>query len=93
MQPVSATPQADFRAAGRADSDLARAARDLETSFLSVMLREAGVGAPRAAFGGGLGEDQFASFLADAYAKKFVERGGIGFAEVILRSLKERADG
>jgi Rod binding domain-containing protein len=74
-----------------ADAALAQAARDLEASFLSVMLREAGLGAPRAAFGGGAGEEQFASFLTQIYAERMADRGGIGLAETILRSLQERA--
>jgi Rod binding domain-containing protein len=74
-----------------ADPALVRAARDLEASFLSVMLRETGLGAPRAAFGGGAGEEQFASFLTQVYAERMADRGGIGLAEIILRSLQERA--
>ncbi len=44
--------------------------RDMEASFLSIMLREAGVGAPRGTFGGGSGEEQFTSFLTDALRRK-----------------------
>jgi Rod binding domain-containing protein len=80
--PVTGRPRAD-------DAALARAARDLEASFLSVMLDEAGIGAPRGAFGGGAGEEQFASFLTQAYAERMAERGGIGLAEAIFRTLKE----
>ena len=93
MQSVSGFAPTDLPRRDFDDSALARAARDLEASFLSIMLREAGMGSPRNAFGGGTGEDQFASFLTDAYAKKFAEAGGIGLAETIFRALKERADG
>lgn len=75
------------------DPALAKAARDLEASFLSFMLREAGVGAPPSAFGGGSGEEQFGSFLTDAYAAKIAEAGGIGLAEQLFQALKETADG
>jgi Rod binding domain-containing protein len=92
VQPVEGlNPQAAIRARPD-DAALVRVARDLEASFLSVMLREAGVGAPRASFGGGAGEDQFASFLTQAYADRMAERGGIGLAEVIFRTLQERAN-
>ena len=91
MQPVDGiTPQPVLRP--RPDeAALARVARDMEASFLAVMLGQAGVGAPRGTFGGGTGEDQFASVLTQAYAERMAERGGIGPAESILRSLKEFA--
>lgn len=84
LKPPAVRPRAE-------DASLAKVARDLEASFLSVMLREAGAGAPRATFGGGAGEDQFASFLTEAYAGLMADRGGIGLAEAIFRSLQERA--
>ena len=70
---------------------LGQAARALETQFVGQMLRHAGLGAPRATFGGGAGESQFASFLADAQAAAVVEAGGIGLAERIFDSLVARA--
>jgi Rod binding domain-containing protein len=76
----------------RSDAGLAEAARALEASFVSIMLREAGVGAPPDAFGGGPGEEQFSSFLTDAYASKIVENGGIGLAEGLFRALKGAVD-
>ena len=72
------------------DIKLLSAAKQLEASFLSEMLKSAGVGAPRTGFGGGIGEDQFASFLRDAQAKEMVERGGIGLAQSLFEALKER---
>lgn len=91
MQPIEGTKAQLATGPRPVEAALAHAARDLEASFLSVMLREAGMGAPRAAFGGGAGEEQFASFLIQAYAESMAERGGIGLAEVIFRSLQERA--
>lgn len=88
MQPIlPIAPMAQARGLP-ADDALARVARDLEASFLSVMLRESGIGQTPSGFGGGAGEDQFASFLTEAYARKIADRGGIGLAEVIFRSLK-----
>lgn len=93
MQPIGPIMPGVQTKTGEGDAALARAARDLEASFLAVMLRESGVGTTSGTFGGGIGEEQFASFLTDAYADKFAERGGIGLAEVIFRSLRERTDG
>jgi Rod binding domain-containing protein len=93
MQPIMPIMPGGQPNTGPGDADLARAARDLEASFLAVMLRESGVGAMPGTFGGGVGEEQFASFLTEAYADKFAERGGIGLAKAIFRSLKERGDG
>ena len=72
---------------------LREAARALEAQFLSVMLQSAGFGAARDAFGGGVGEAQFASFLAQEHAEALSRRGGIGLAESLFNALKERTHG
>ena len=72
------------------DAKLMNAARKLEASFLAEMLKSAGYGEARDAFGGGAGEDQFASLLVDAQAERMVEAGGIGLAEQLYHALKER---
>lgn len=69
------------------DSPLMQKARDLEAGFLSEMLGYAGFGASQGAFGGGIGEEQFASFLRDAQAKKMVAQGGIGLAEQLFHAM------
>lgn len=74
------------------DAALRQAAQKLEASFLAEMLKSAGFGEARDAFGGGAGEDQFASFLVDAQAEKMVEAGGIGLAEALFNALKDRQD-
>jgi len=71
---------------------LKQAAQDLEAAFLSVMLKEASFGVTPETMGGGVGEDQFASFLRDAHAKTLVENGGIGLAEALFHALKGDAD-
>ena len=71
---------------------LRAAAEALEASFLAVMLQAAGVGAPREAMGGGVGEAQFASFLTEAHAQALVRRGGIGLAESLFAALQARAE-
>ncbi|PHQ94393.1 MAG: chemotaxis protein chel [Marinosulfonomonas sp.] len=74
------------------DAALFQAAQDLEASFLAEMLKSAGFGKPRDAYGGGIGEDQFGSFLRQEQAKEMVKQGGIGLAESLYEALKERAD-
>lgn len=76
----------------QSDKNLMRVAKDLEATFLSEMLKSAGIGKTSETFGGGIGEDQFGSFLRDAQARGMVEAGGIGLAQNIFESLKERTD-
>jgi len=88
VTPVSTPlPQPDTR-----DKALFQAAKDLEASFLSEMLKSAGFGKPREANGGGVGEDQFGSFLRQEQAKSMVDKGGIGLAQSLYEALKEQAD-
>jgi Rod binding domain-containing protein len=88
--PVPAAP-APVTGADRMAALRARAA-ELETLFLSEMLGHAGLGAPVAAFGGGPGEEQFASFLRQAQAGAIVRAGGLGLTEAFVRALAVRAD-
>ena len=74
------------------DARLMDAAKKLEATFLSEMLKNAGFDAARGAFGGGEGEDSFVSFLRDAQAEELVEAGGIGLAESLFNAMKVRAD-
>jgi len=76
-------------AADPKDTALRQAAIDLEASFLSEMLKAAGLGKAPEAFGGGSGEDQFAGLLVNEQARAMAESGGIGLAESIYNSLKE----
>lgn len=74
----------------QADGKLRDAAQRLEATFLAEMLKSAGMGAPRDSFGGGHGEEQFASFLRDAQAEEMVKTGGIGLAEALFEAMKAR---
>ncbi|GKY86701.1 rod-binding protein [Sinisalibacter aestuarii] len=76
----------------RRDAALHTAARELEASFLAEMLKSAGLGDMPDAFGGGAGEEQFASFLRLEQARAMVGAGGIGLARSLFDALKERAD-
>ncbi|MEM7519451.1 MAG: rod-binding protein [Pseudomonadota bacterium] len=69
---------------------LRAAAQELEASFLAEMLKSAGMGKTSESFGGGAGEDQFASLLVREHARALVDAGGIGLSEAIFEALKER---
>lgn len=73
-------------------AQLMQKAQELETRFLSEMLAHTGLDAQTGAFNGGIGEDQFASFLREAQAKAMVDRGGLGLAQSIFQSLVRRDD-
>lgn len=72
------------------DNQLRAAAEELEAGFLAEMLKAAGLGKTSETFGGGAGEDQFASFLVEEQAREMTRAGGIGLAETIFEALKEQ---
>lgn len=76
--------------AAQHDKALKTAAEKLEAGFLAEMLTAAGLGKTSSQFGGGAGEDQFASFLVQEQAMQMVRAGGIGLAESLYHSLKEK---
>lgn len=90
IAPVS-SPASQLQPEKRDDA-LFQAARELEASFLAEMLKSAGFGKPRDANGGGIGEDQFGSFLRQEQAREMVNQGGIGLAQSLYEALKEQAD-
>ncbi|MDV7270675.1 rod-binding protein [Thioclava sp. A2] len=63
----------------------------LEASFLAEMLKHTGLGATPDGFGGGVGEEQFSSFLRQEQANLMAHRGGIGLAETIFQALSRSA--
>ncbi len=73
------------------DSQIRAAAEKLEVGFLTEMLRAAGASATRGSFGGGAGEEQFASFLLEAQATEMVRAGGIGLAESLYEAMTTQA--
>lgn len=72
------------------DATLLEAAQKLEAGFLAEMLKSAGLGQTSEGFGGGAGEDQFASFLIHEQAMQMTRAGGIGLAESLYDALKEQ---
>jgi len=69
------------------------AAQQFEAAILAELLRSAGAGEAASTFGGGIGEEQFASFLVNAQAERIAARGGLGIAEMALRALVARDAG
>ncbi len=74
------------------DASLRDAAQKLEATFLAEMLKSAGFDADAGSFGGGIGEDQFSSYLRQAQAEEMVKAGGIGLAEALFNAMKARLD-
>ena len=72
---------------------LKQKAQEIEADFLSEMLSFAGLEGASGPFGGGIGEDQFSSFLRKEQAKNLVDRGGIGLAERLYQALLLREGG
>lgn len=69
---------------------LREAATAFEAAFLAEMLGHAGVGSTPDSFGGGAGEDAFASLLTREHARLLAEKGGLGLADVIEAALAQR---
>ncbi|RRH67612.1 rod-binding protein [Falsigemmobacter faecalis] len=65
-------------------------AQQLESQFLSEMLRHSGSVKPAESFGGGIGEEQFSSFMREAHAAAISRRGGVGLAQHIFTALQGR---
>jgi len=74
------------------DAALRQTAQELEATFLAEMLKSAGLGETPSGFGGGAGEDQFASFLRLEQARAIVDAGGIGLAQSLFEAIKVRGD-
>jgi len=87
---TSVLPVGTALLAATKDKALMDVAQKLEATFLAEMLKSAGLGQASESFGGGAGEDQFASFLVQEQALLMVKAGGIGLSESIFETLKER---
>lgn len=74
------------------DAALRKQSQALESAFLSEMLAHAGLGQGDSSFDGGIGEQQFASFLRNEQAGLMVARGGIGLAEKLFRAMRGADD-
>lgn len=81
------------RATSTQDAALRAAAEAYEAAFLAEMLKPMGAASAREKFGGGMGEQQFSTFLLQENARAMVRQGGIGLAESIFDALKSQASG
>jgi flagellar protein FlgJ len=86
MIPISKVSSAALPQTG-APNPLREKAAQLETAFLAEMLGHAGLGDTRQSFGGGIGEEQFSSFLRQEQAAAMVKAGGIGLTESLFQAL------
>ena len=77
----------------RETAAIRHAAEAFEAAFLAEMLSHAGIARPPEGFGGGAGEDGFASFLTQAYAEKIAATGRFGIAEAIVRASTDGSSG
>lgn len=95
LMPDLPPPAALHRQTPAVAPPLREKAEALEAAFLAEMLRHSGLGSGpgegfssmRGAFGGGIGEEQFGSFLREAMAGQMVRAGGIGLAESLFRAM------
>jgi len=92
MTPISTGAPAPTESSKKPDirTELREKSIALEANFLAEMLKSAGLGKTRDAFGGGIGEDQFGSFLRQQQAEHLAQNGGFGLAESIYQSLLEK---
>lgn len=92
MIPLVSPPALPAAAPGDRDLALMHTAKELETAFLSEMLSFSGLGEVSEGFGGGAGEEQFASFLRAEQGRLMVEQGGVGLAAMIFDQLKSATE-
>lgn len=90
-RPPSAAPQP--RSTPEAQDPLREAAKSFEAVFLAEMFSHVGLGAPRKENGGGAGEEAFASFLSREWANEIADKGGVGLADEIYKSLAAKESG
>lgn len=72
---------------GGTREQIAKASKDFEASFVSVMLSQMFAGVGGGEFDGGEGEEMFKSFLMDAFSKQMTNAGGIGVSAAVQREM------
>lgn len=87
MFPAYSSPARPTENKVEAEARLYDVSTELEATFLFEMLKSTGLGKGRSEFGGGAGEDHFASLLLRQQAEAMTENGGIGIAEKIFDAL------
>ena len=66
---------------------IAKASKDFEASYLSIMLGQMFQGVGEGEFSGGQGEAMFKSFMMDAMARKMTNTGGVGLSAPVQREM------
>jgi Rod binding domain-containing protein len=89
---VPAGPEAGRAAPPEPERQARAAAEAFEAAFLAEMLKYSGINQMPSGFGGGAGEEAFASFLTEEYARLLAARGGIGIAEQVFGLLQQRTE-
>lgn len=87
--PRPSGPSSANEAVGR-DPELWKAAKSFEAVFIAEMMSHAGVseaGDGGVGGGGGFAEQTFRSLLAREWAEDLAQRGGVGLADQIYRSI------
>ena len=79
--------------AAQADGQLQNACRDMESLFLSYLLKEMRATVDKSGFiSGGKAEEIFTSLLDVEYSKQMSSAGGIGLASLLLKQLDKPSE-
>jgi flagellar protein FlgJ len=82
------------RLQGASGDPIRKAAVEFEKMFISEMTKHMDTTPENGGtFGGGPGEAAFKSMLTDAYAEQISRRGGLGLADTIERSMRNKVEG
>lgn len=100
MQPSLATPghtalsasQYAEKMSTNTEAKIREVTEKLEATFIAEMLKQAKFGETPESFGGGIGEDQFLSYMRQAQADEMAKAGGIGLAETLFQALAAAAN-
>jgi peptidoglycan hydrolase FlgJ len=76
----------------KSHASLQKISREFETVLVSQMLQSAGLNKPTEGFSGGIGEEQFTSFLTDIQAKAMVDKGGLGLSERLFSLMARKGN-
>jgi flagellar protein FlgJ len=80
-------------AAGHADERLQAACREMESLFLSYLLKEMRASVDKSGFiSGGKAEEIFTSLLDVEYSKRMSSAGGVGLASMLMKQLGGQSD-
>ena len=80
-------------ASGQADPKLQAACREMESLFLSYLLKEMRATIPKSGFiSGGKAEEIFTSLLDAEISKKMSDAGGIGLSSILMKQLSGQSE-